>query len=35
VLGRVLCDTAQVRLEHVVAVQEGKLAGGLDPDLGG
>jgi len=34
VLRGVLGDTAEVRLEDVVAVQEGKLAGGLDPDLG-
>lgn len=34
VLGRVLGDAAQVGLDNVVTVQEGKLAGGLDPDLG-
>lgn len=34
VLGRVLGDTAEVRFEDVVAVQEGQLASGLDPDLG-
>lgn len=33
VLGRVLGDTAEVCLQDVVAVQEGELAGGLDPDL--
>lgn len=33
VLGRVLGDAAQVRLDDVVAVQEGELARGLDPDL--
>jgi hypothetical protein len=33
VLRRVLGDTAQVRLDDVVAVQEWQLACGLDPDL--
>lgn len=33
VLGSVLGDTAEVGLEDVVAVQEGKLTSGLDPDL--
>lgn len=33
VLGRVLGDTAKVGLDDVVAVQEGKLASGLDPNL--
>lgn len=33
VLRRVLGDTAQVRLDDVVPVQEWQLACGLDPDL--
>lgn len=32
-LGCVLGNTTQVCLDDMVAVQEGELAGGLDPDL--
>lgn len=35
VLGGVLGDTTQMGLDNVIAVQEGELAGGLDPDLWG
>lgn len=33
VFGRVFGDSSEVRFEDVVAVEEGKFAGGFDPDL--
>lgn len=33
-LGRILCYSTKVRLEDVVAIQEGHFSIGFDPDLG-